>query len=924
METFSKEEMNSALLGMYVGTRGPKTLRKCITDKLFTYQMWRNEESIRQQLDAEMVLLVFPESRPVPSLDELDDIIVQDISSLAFGLSKNENDTSKLRSSIQGMLDGTILQKYLQSREQQFRRKNNKVKLLSRNQFARLYPRNGKSNIYELDISVLCFILFEGMGFRPISDFDKLPLASVITEADDMLRIKICRDVLVHQTNAEMSDEDFESHWECLTGAFERLLNNRSVRKESERLKSLTLPDDKVEQCRAMVQRWRMDEQEDPEENEVTHTTSHTEAAITSNETKIVENNNEKHEEVVNLSKKNSTKRRKAQNKEIKKSFPVRVHGYDKFKQLCHIMHEAGIRYTLPTPPSTDTNTPTDTSPSPKNYDRDVLQFEVDSEDGADKQSVKLRRSRSLPRYKSKQSNDGQDFDTANSNMNKSTGSAGDNLKVAENRPPRQWKRNLSEKCRSSSENRSPRPGNSIRMGVRSYNDRKLALRNAAISQENGGIDYDRLDARELTLLDATRGHDSRSGHVSERSDDLGDPTGYFLSLQRRDEYIHSSPDSTPVKSHGNSRSKHTPIETCLSNVEEEEENTSQSATSGEYVLGEEEAPTKRVPDFDEKNRLSAIKNEMYSEDSTGYSTDLPTINSSIDGNTSSDTLLFRPVRPPTAHTSHNCGIHAHTSPNGGMHAHTSPSCGMQTHTSPSCGMQTHTSPSCESHSHLSPSYGSHGYTCRSGRLLVRTSPSGGIQRKWVESGGERREQIYHLSFSPRSIPSTADDGYASNGYPSSLDRNSPITTDQYRILQNKRMDDIDGTYMEREDTVSQDELSNKESNLNIEAETLLKLPVKKKRKRVSISSCFRNCLFCGYSKSKEPDQYEKNSRIEMDSFRERRESERYLLSSCNTTASPDLSLRMDGLSDSCQSDSVLRLRSNSEDRPFELEEIFV
>ncbi|XP_021357645.1 uncharacterized protein LOC110453130 [Mizuhopecten yessoensis] len=148
------------------------------------------------------------------------------------------------------------------------------------------------------------------MGFRPTSDFDKLPLESVITEADDMLRIKICRNILVHQPVAEISDDNFDTYWECLTGAFERLLKSPSVRRESERLKSLRLPDEKIDQFKVMIQGWRKDDEDDRRKqldqitDIVTQTGLHTESVIKAIGTQIVDNQNEKHEGRVTLFKK--------------------------------------------------------------------------------------------------------------------------------------------------------------------------------------------------------------------------------------------------------------------------------------------------------------------------------------------------------------------------------------------------------------------------------------------------------------------------------------------------------------------------------------------------------------------------------------------------------------------------------------------
>ncbi|XP_060080236.1 uncharacterized protein LOC132559621 [Ylistrum balloti] len=826
MDMFSKGEMNNALLGMYVGTRGPKTLRKCITDKLFTYQMWKNEETIRKNLDPEMVLLVFPESIPVSSLDELDDLIVPDISSLAFSLPKSEQDISKLRNQIQGILEGSIFRKYLQSREQQFRRKNNKMKLLSRIQFAKLYPTNGESNIHELDISLLCFVLFEGMGFRPISDFDKLPSLTVVTEADDMLRIKICRNVLVHQANAEMNDEDFDKYWECLTGAFERLLKNTSIRRESERLKSLRLPDEKIEQFKTTIEEWRRDEQDERKEHLeqmkdiVTRTSVHTNSVIQATGTQIIDNQIKQHEKLVKLLKKSRSKQRKVQNKDLKKSFPLRVHGYDKFKQLCHIMQEAGIKYSVPTASSTDTALTSDSSSSLK--DRGVLHFEVDSEDAVDNLSLNFRRSRSLPRYRPKKPNDNvwTVTDTTHNNLNSSLDSVTNVDKESSSRQARQCKRRSSEHARSSQENRSPRPGNSIRMGVRSFKERKLTVCDPTISVEDADVEHDSAgEDSTIGLYPTTGAH----GHISRQSDqcregaeDIGDPTGYFLSLQRRDEYIHSNTDThhPAQKVLGNvvhvvqTRTKCSPTNISMSNLENDGDSTSLSATSGEYVLGEEnEELTNHVSVAKDKSRLSSIKSGMYSEDSTGYNTDLLTLNCSVDGNTSSDTLLFIPVRLPKA----------------------------------------------------------------------RRSP--GLNEGWPPWMAENGEQIYRSSITPRSIPNTTDDGYASNSYFSSLDRKLIAPQDQYGTgFQENVNDNAEMSFKEREkDDTNSHDMGSVTSSQAPEAETLLKLPSRKTRKGFSIRNCFRRCILCG---GKGPEGDQESQVVKKDHYRKRRESERCLLSS--------------------------------------------
>ncbi|XP_021339936.1 uncharacterized protein LOC110441164 [Mizuhopecten yessoensis] len=176
-------------------------------------------------------------------------------------------------------------------------------------------------------------------------------------------------------------------------------------------------------------------------------------------------------------------------------------------------------------------------------------------------------------------------------------------------------------------------------------------------------------------------------------------------------------------------RTKNSHLDSCLSNVEEEEDNTSLSATSGEYVLGDDEDRCKHLLEIGDNMRLTSNKSGMYSEDSTGYYTDLLTLNSSVDGNTSSDTLLFQPVRLPVLQTS----------------------------------------------------------PIRHGR--------------WAQLTTREGEHIFNDPINPRTKPNVTDDGYASNGYFSSLDKNSSTTQDQYGIagLQNTVFDNTASSFVDRD-----------------------------------------------------------------------------------------------------------------------------
>ncbi|XP_033740207.1 uncharacterized protein LOC117327372 [Pecten maximus] len=336
------------------------------------------------------------------------------------------------------------------------------------------------------------------------------------------------------------------------------------------------------------------------------------------------------------------------------------------------------------------------------------------------------------------------------------------------------------------------------------------------------------------------------------------------------------------------------------------------------------------------QERFYSNKSGMYSEDSTGYNSDLLT-NTSVDLNTSSDTLLFRPFRLPLAHT----------------------------------------------------------------------SPT------WATVAKGNGEQVFHRSMSPGTFLSATDDGYVSNGYFSSLDRDSSTTPDQFRMigLQNtvhdnttepfvymqksteyvgkptgyflspqrrdeyirsstdirqmpektygktqtrrKRLPtDICPSHMKEEwdntslstetweyfleedenltkripvtgykDPNSQEEAHNEELNMNTEPKTMADRSVSKKQKRFSIPSCFKSCLFCWVEV---PDTDQENSIIISDNFRERQDSGP---SSGNSTASTDVPGRTARLTSGIRvssPDRGLRIGYDTDNSNDELEETLV
>lgn len=81
-------------------------------------------------------------------------------------------------------------------------------------------------------------------------------------------------------------------------------------------------------------------------------------------------------------------------NKNSRRSFPLSVHGYDKFKKVCNIMQENGIKFTLPSSSSIDTN-PSENSAGQQS--KGSLELGVAEAGNTTNLPLNLRRSKSLP-----------------------------------------------------------------------------------------------------------------------------------------------------------------------------------------------------------------------------------------------------------------------------------------------------------------------------------------------------------------------------------------------------------------------------------------------------------------------------------------------------------------------------------------------
>ncbi|XP_021347781.1 uncharacterized protein LOC110446787 [Mizuhopecten yessoensis] len=263
MTTFTQEQYNFAHLVMYVGKNGPRVLKKYLVDNLFRYQLLKNEVHLLENLDPSKFSLIFPANEPVSSLDKLDDAVVLDVSKLVFN-TEDINDTQALRRCLYAELEKPILCTFMQNNEAKFRKKNKRCKLLSRKQMDILFPPGDSINIDKLDITAVCFILFEGFNFmKPITDLDKFPADSDISPGSDILRIKLCRNRLAHNPDDEIGDGDFDTLWEYMTTAFGRLTGDVNYRQEGDRLKCVRPHMDIMDRLQSILEKWHKEDREE-------------------------------------------------------------------------------------------------------------------------------------------------------------------------------------------------------------------------------------------------------------------------------------------------------------------------------------------------------------------------------------------------------------------------------------------------------------------------------------------------------------------------------------------------------------------------------------------------------------------------------------------------------------------------------------
>ncbi|OWF39185.1 uncharacterized protein LOC110465397 [Mizuhopecten yessoensis] len=100
-----------------------------------------------------------------------------------------------------------------------------KRKVMNKVQWETLFS-NATVTIHDLDLTLLSLLLFNLFNFKPTADMKTLPLSGIISEADDVLRLRIYRNKIAHLKSLEITPKEFEDMWKDISCAVIRLLGS--------------------------------------------------------------------------------------------------------------------------------------------------------------------------------------------------------------------------------------------------------------------------------------------------------------------------------------------------------------------------------------------------------------------------------------------------------------------------------------------------------------------------------------------------------------------------------------------------------------------------------------------------------------------------------------------------------------------------
>ena len=135
-----------------------------------------------------------------------------------------------------------------------------KKKVLSPKQWGKLYPSRSTVSSATFDITLLMVLLRNICGLSPpVNGWDRLPLATNISIADDIVRVKYYRNLIIgYAPQASVDDSSFSFYWHEIREALVRL-GGAHFRSKIDNLEHECMDPDIEEHYRELMKQWRED-----------------------------------------------------------------------------------------------------------------------------------------------------------------------------------------------------------------------------------------------------------------------------------------------------------------------------------------------------------------------------------------------------------------------------------------------------------------------------------------------------------------------------------------------------------------------------------------------------------------------------------------------------------------------------------------
>ena len=134
-------------------------------------------------------------------------------------------------------------------------------KVLNPTQWGKLYPTHSPVSSAAFDITLLTVLLRNICGLcSPANGWDRLPLPTSISIADDIARVKYYRNTVYgHASQASVDDSSFSAYWQEIREALVRL-GGAHFRTEIDNLEHDCMDPDIEEHYRELMKQWKKDD----------------------------------------------------------------------------------------------------------------------------------------------------------------------------------------------------------------------------------------------------------------------------------------------------------------------------------------------------------------------------------------------------------------------------------------------------------------------------------------------------------------------------------------------------------------------------------------------------------------------------------------------------------------------------------------